>query len=406
MSARGSMRLAWALLALAGALVATSFVFAALNGFERAYNWGTAAGSPFIISVPCLTFAVVGALIASRRRDNAVGWICLGIGVMMAVTFIAGQYALYALETSAGALPGGSLAAWVGQWDWIVFVSLLSIYLVLLFPNGHLASPRWRIIAWLGAAAILTTAAFESFHPGHLPSYEVENPLEVHGADGLLAVLDPVGYTLLIVALVGAVASMVFRFRRTAPGVERQQLKWFAFAAAVIVVSFSPIMTLSDTAFASDAGRIAQDVVTLFWTGLPLAVAVAILRHRLYDIDVVINRTLVYGSLTATLAATYLGSVLLLQLALNTITSGSSLAVAGSTLAVAGLFRPARARIQEAVDRRFYRRKYDAARTLEGFGARLRDEVALDSLSAELRGVVAETMQPAHMSLWLRGAAR
>jgi hypothetical protein len=196
---------------------------------------------------------------------------------------------------------------------------------------------------------------------------------------------------------------MVHRLRRSS-GQEHQQLKWIALAASV-----AGILVVADAAsfFLSVDGISQLRIVALglAFVGFPVAAGVAILRYRLYDIDVVINRTIVYGALTATLAATYLGSVLLLQLALGGLTSDSSLAVAGSTLAVAAIFRPARTRIQEVVDRRFYRLRYDAARTLESFGSRLRDEVALDSLSSELCIVVAETMQPAHVSVWLRTRA-
>jgi len=161
--------LAWTLFALSVALFAASLVLAALNGFDRAYDWGTAAGSPILFGAPCLAFAVVGALIASRRRDNAVGWVCLAAGLVMTVTVTVGQYAQYALETDPGALPAGAIAAWIGRWDWIVFVSLLGIYLPLLFPAGRLPSPRWRVVVWVGVAAVLATASYESFRPGPLP---------------------------------------------------------------------------------------------------------------------------------------------------------------------------------------------------------------------------------------------
>ncbi len=206
MSGRRSKQLAWALLALSVALLAASLVLAALSGFDRAYDWGTSTGSPFFIGAPCTAFAVVGALIASQREDNAMGWVCLAVGLLMTATVTAGQYALYTLETNPGALPAGELSAWVGQWDWIVFVSLIGIYLPLLFPDGRLPSPRWRVVAWLGVAAILATAAYESLHPGLLPNYAVENPAAVTGVDGLLAVLETVGYLLLIGCLLASAA--------------------------------------------------------------------------------------------------------------------------------------------------------------------------------------------------------
>ncbi len=210
-------------------------------------------------------------------------------------------------------------------------------------------------------------------------------------------VVDLVGGPFLLTT-VAAVVALILRFRRSS-GMEREQLKWLVYTAAVLV-ALTPLMVLTGDAEVEVAGVLVSDFLYGVVIGaIPLAVGAAILRHRLYDIDVVIRRTVVYAGLTITLAAAYLGCVLLLQLLLS---PESDLAIAGSTLAVATLVRPARRRIQAIVDRRFYRSRYDATRTLETFGARLRDEVALDSLSAELRGVVTDTMQPAHVSLWLR----
>jgi hypothetical protein len=235
----------------------------------------------------------------------------------------------------------------------------------------------------------------QGLHPGPIPDYpQIRNPYGVESS--VLDGLEALTLLALLIGILGSALSLIVRFRR-ARGEQRVQMKWLAFAGAVAAVTV-PLGTV-----ASDVvGEIAYVPIMLSVLGLPAATGVAILRHRLYDIDVVINRTLVYGALTATLALTYLGSVLLLQLALSGITEGSGLAVAASTLAVAALFRPARARIQDGVDRRFYRRKYDAQRTLEGFSARLRDQVDLAALSSDLSGVVRETLQPAHVTLWLR----
>ena len=401
----GATRLAWALFAAAiGSLIA-ALILAALNGFENSWGWGTDAGI-FFACAPGVAFPLVGALIASRHPRNAVGWICLGIGLSLGVTTAATEYARFAIETDPGALGAGELVASLANWDWLLWVGPLLIHFVLLFPGGRPPSARWRVVAWLGAGGIALAAFSEGLTPGFLDEYPtLRNPLGVEGAESALDAVGSLAYLVFLPCVIASGASMVVRLRR-ARGVERQQLKWFAFAAAVLATLFVPVCVLTILAPAYDQTAqgtlILQDLMTLVFTAPALAAGIAILRYRLYDIDVVINRTLVYGALTATLAGAYLASVLLLQLALSGLTEGSGLAVAASTLAVAALFRPARARIQAAVDRRFFRRKYDAGRTLECFGGRLRDEVDLNALAEELRGVVAETMQPAHVSLWLR----
>jgi hypothetical protein len=275
-------------------------------------------------------------------------------------------------------------------------------------------------VLWLGVAALVLSVLGSAFDPGRLDvdsAVPVDNPFGIGGPmAGVWPVLSRAGDVLAGIAFVLAAASLVVRFRRSR-GVERQQLKWFAYVGLLAATGLAVAMAqvLFGVQPGEDAGGGWLEVLgAVGWftalaaivIGIPLATGMAILRHRLYDIDVVINRTLVYGALTATLAGAYLGSVLLLQLALGPLTEDNGLAIAGSTLGVAALFRPARASIQELVDRRFYRRKYDAAHTIERFGAHVRDEVELDALSSELRAVVAETMQPAHLSLWLREAAR
>jgi len=346
-------------------------------------------------------WAGVGTLVALRQPDNAVGWILLATGI----AFAAGEVGeSYAAEPSN---PGRVGVAWLSGFTTNVWFSLAVVFLPLLFPHGRLPSPRWRPVLWLGALELALGAASAAFTPGELElrqSAGIENPLGVAG--GLPEAAGVLSVVLGVVVVVLAAASVVVRLRR-ARGAERQQLKWFAYvgvlAAACLFVAVTVGTSLGDDA--SD-GLTAVAVVAwlsglaLLGLGLPAATAIAILRYRLYDVDVVIRRTLVYGALTATLGATYLGLVLLLGVTLGT----SNLAIAASTLAVAALFRPARARIQGAVDQRFYRRRYDASRTLEAFGARLRDELDLEALAADVRGVVRDTVQPAHVSLWLRRA--
>jgi len=335
----------------------------------------------------------VGGLLASKRGTNPIGWLFLGFGCVAAVAIAATAYAYRALSEGSS-LPGGDVAAAVGVHVWHPGFGLF-VFAFLLFPNGRLLSPRWR---WMAAVVVFTygglllSGPFDSAFvkedgiPGAEPLFG-GTVAEIGTA--VFGVLLPLNLLLLVVSA----GSLILRLKRST-GDERQQVKWFVYTVAFVMLFFPvSVLVIGDGGFG-----------VLLFPLIPVSAAVAVLKYRLYDIDVVINRTLVYGALTATLAAAYLAIVLLLELVLEGVTQG--LAVAVSTLAVAGLFRPARGRIQAAVDRRFYRRKYDAQRILERFGITLRDEVALDSLSTELRGVVAETMQPAHVSLWLRETPR
>jgi hypothetical protein len=268
-------------------------------------------------------------------------------------------------------------------------------FLVLLFPNGRPASRRWWWAAWLAVAGTSLKTVSEMFLPGALAeASNVTNPFGVESAGSLLEPLGSIGYVLLQLGILATAFSMFLRFRR-ARGEERQQLKWFASAAVVLALVF-----LLSIVFPSG---VLEDLVTLLFAGLPVAAGIAILRHHLYDIDVLINRALVYGTLTAALALVYAVSVVALQQGFLSLTGQTSqLAVVASTLAIAALFGPLRRRIQEAVDRRFYRTKYDAARTLEAYSARLRDDADLDSLANDLIGAVHETVRPEHASRGLR----
>jgi hypothetical protein len=343
-----------------------------------------------------LTFAFsgTGALIVSAHHRNTIGWVFLALGVSGAGWELAEGWGHYATDED---LPGGPAGEWVILWSWIVDFAVLTV-VFFLFPDGRMPSRRWRPWLWVLAAGTALALPGQALSPDLGSEFSSgTNPLAVEALPTDLML--NAGLTLLLVTLGAAVVSLVVRFHRGGY-VERQQLKWIATAATLMLtVGVVAIFLWYDTVLVRIAFALAL-------VSLPVAVGVAILRHRLYDIDVVIRRTVVYGAVTATLAAAYLGSVLLLQLALSPLTEDSGLAIAGSTLAVAALFRPARARIQSAVDRHFYRSRYDAARTLEGFGTRLRNEVDLDALGGELRAVVAETMQPAHVSLWLREAER
>jgi hypothetical protein len=390
LSSRGAARLAWMLCGLATAatvLAAVLDIMIAGASHEVPADLEVGTGD-LVWPLVVLGFAFVGALIASRHPGNAVGWIFGAGAVAFSFSGLAEAYAVYTLFADPGGLlGGGETSAWLSVWVWVLGgVPLITLF-PLLFPNGRLLSARWRPVIWAALAALVSLSVGIAFAPGtfdDLPG--VENRYGVGGVAGdLFSAMQQLGWLLLILSLIASATSLVLRFRRSR-GVERLQIKWVAAAGVVLVACFL-------------LWEVWEGLAPLGIFTMVLAAGIAILRHRLYDIDVVINRTLVYGALTATLAATYVGLVLLLQLLLS---PGSDLAIAGSTLAVAALFRPASVRIQAVVDRRFYRRKYDAQRTLEGFAGHLRDEVELDSLSAALRTVVAETMEPAHVSLWLR----
>ena len=349
-----------------------------------------------------LAFGTVGALIANRHPDNRVGWLFSYIGLAVAVGDLGYQYADQALFGSAKGLPGGEFAAWSQNLTIPPCFGLIALAL-MLFPNGRLPSPRWRLAALIA----LTGSSFEilgyAMRPGRLddPFTSVTNPLGVAGGYSLFESISGVGWPLMGLSCILAAAAMRARLRR-ADGLERQQLKWVAFAGAIAGLMIAIDIVSFFWVPVTELNALRVVVLGIAFSVIPVAAGIAILRYRLYDIDVVINRALVYGVLTATLAGVYLGSVLLLQLLLSSLTSGSGLAVAASTLATAALVGPARTRIQATVDHRFYRRKYDAARTLETFGARLRDEIDLGALQIDLRAAVTETMQPAHLTLWLR----
>jgi hypothetical protein len=305
-----------------------------------------------------------------------------------------GEYAYYGLVLDSE-VPGAAVGAWFEQWLWLPSVGLILTFGLLLFPNGRLPSRRWRWVAWVtGSLIALVTIGgmLEERLEGH--GYSVDNPIGIPGLGDVEETFDPVLTGFLVCVLLCAL-SIVIRFRRSR-GDERQQLKLVTFGTCFMVV----MIVASDLldAFVGDGFGWLFPVTLLVFLA---SIAAAMLKYRLYDIDLVINRTLVYGALTALLAATYLGLVVVLQ-GLIPAAGESDLTIAGSTLAVAALFRPLRSRVQGFIDRRFYRRRYDAQRTLEQFTARLRDEIDLEALNRELVAVVSDTMQPAHASLWLR----
>jgi hypothetical protein len=395
-------RLAWGIWGAGIAFSAVAIVLGIVDAGDPVRETGDLV---FLIgfAVVALAMGTVGALVAARQPRNAVGWVLDAGAAVLALSGLAEEWAMRTLFIAPGSLPGGEIMAWVSQWCFLPAVVQVPSLLLVLFPDGRPPSRGWRPAVWLAVSATATLALGTALAPAYIGYEEfkgVPGPFGVDQVRGLGQVLWVVGLAGTAVAIPIAAAAMIFRLRRSR-GVERQQVKWVATAAGIFAVAV--LITMAGVA----AGHV--DVAALMivtFPLIPIAAGVAILRHRIYDIDLVINRALVYGALTALLAGTYIGLALLMSLALEPLTGGSDLAIALSTLAVAALVRPARRRIQAAVDRRFYRRKYDAERTLERFATRLRAQTDLDALRAEVTGVVRDTMQPAHVSLWLREPSR
>ena len=343
--------------------------------------------------VNAIGFSMIGAIVAIRRPRNLIGRFLLANGVFWALTELEFEYAVYAIAGRPSPLPGGMLAAWLCSWQWTINVGLYPV-LFVIFPDGRISSRARRAV--VGASAIVTALlAFEfAVRPGPLQlTAFVDNPF----TSAPQSMIDATNFAALAITfptVLVAAGMLIQRFRRSV-GIERQQLKWLA-VAAIPVVTIGPLSAIVP-------GKPIQVLGSVVQLAMPAAIAIAILRYRLYDVDVLINRSLVYGGLTAVLAATYFAIVVLLQTALRPLVGGSELAVAVSTLVTLALVQPLRRRIQALVDRRFYRSRYDAARTLDAFSVRLRDEVDLDAVRGELVDAVHHTVQPVHASVWLRG---
>ncbi len=355
--------------------------------------------APFLLSFTA--FMSVGALIIARRPGNSMGLIFSAGGLLAATGLLAQEYAEYSYVTKAGQMPGRVLAVWYTSWYWYPLLGLMLVFTLLYFPTGRLFSRGWRILAAVAWGALIAMTILAMLAPTLQVQDEdkvISNPIGIRALGSVEESLaGKVLFVVFLCSLGAAFLSLVIRFRRS-EGAERQQLKWFTYAGTLaMLLPFDFVFPLP--------GLTSDFIFALVLTFLPVATGIAILKHRLYDIDVIINRTLVYGGLTAILALVYIAGVVVLGGALRSVTgqSNNSLAVAASTLGVAALFRPARSRIQSFIDRRFYRSRYDAAVTLETFSTQLRDGVELDLLAADLLSVVRETMQPAHASLWLIG---
>jgi hypothetical protein len=395
MSIRAATRLAWSLWGLSLTLTVVALMLLALIRSQpntHIFDW-------WVSTTLAVIDVTMGAIVVSRRPENPVGWLLLLGGLAICINHFSAQYAIYALLAQPGSLPAGIAMAWISSWLLPIYSGLQVIYL-LLFPTGRLPGSRWRWVAWLSVAYISVGVILSAFSSGaNLGSLgPIRNPL---GIEGFTDVYTAILYTLAPLLYVAATLSVFMRLRR-AVGVERQQIKWFAYSAALFAIG----VVLIVVPLAIDTPNWYEGAATAIFAAIspaiPISIGIAILRYRLYEIDLLINRTLVYGLLTTSLALVYIGSVVSLQSVLSVLTGQeSTLAVVASTLVIAALFNPLRHRIQSLVDKRFYRSKYDARKTLEAFGARLRNETDLDALGNDLVGVARSTVQPEYVSLWL-----
>jgi hypothetical protein len=410
---RAAFWLAWALAGISVAIFAAGFVFAYLTlGVADPVKQISSVGiGSLLVFLPFLAFPVVGALIASKRPGNPIGWICLIAGLFWMFVAVGDPMTAYSLART-GSAPGPVMLDALTLWSWAFPLGLLGTYMVMLFPDGRLPSRRWRPLAWLSGAAILLVSVALTVEPGPLPNRGgVRNPLGIEYS--WIPAVETACILLLAVCILASAVSLVWRYRHSDTET-REQIKWLAFAASFVGVTYLSVL-VSGIFFAPESLSTENNtpiwisllfnLILISFAGIPTAIGFAVLKYRLYDIDIIINRALVYGPLTLTLALVYFGGVVGTQAAFRTLTGQEQqpqLAVVVSTLAIAALFTPLRRRIQSFIDRRFYRKKYDAAKTLESFSHRLREEVDLENLAGELVAVVEQTIQPAHVSLWLR----
>ncbi len=386
------------LLIIAWGAASVAYVSAAINTFvlpAPAQNGGAYFIGIFILLT--VDLGTMGALVASRRPRHPIGWLLLLAGVLFSISVVGSGYAAESERLSNGTWPLTVLAAWLSSWTFVPALGVVAIFVPLLFPTGHLPTPRWRPMVPIGAAGLLGGLAPAAFSPGPLSEVtSVTNPVGIPGAGPILELINTLSGILAPAVFVAVIVSLVLRYRHGSQ-TERDQIKWFLYPAGIAAIGLG--IGLPDAGLVSDAGW------TIGLTGmalLPVAIGIAILRHRLFDIDLLIKRTLVYGALTLMLGATYVASVLVLQELLAPLVADNGLAIAASTLGVVALFQPLRRRIQGSVDRRFYRSRYDAARVINSFGARLRDQVELDRLTEALHDSVTDALQPASAWVWMR----
>jgi hypothetical protein len=417
-SGRGERRrtaaswLAWSLATLSVMMFVAAIALHVLaRSVDSPGEWSTLGAVGRVLSfLPFLAFPLVGALVASRRPRNWVGWILLADGLLWTFGSVLDSYHVYGLaRPDSVSFPVAVYA--LSQWLWVPAVGLFTVYLILLFPDGRLPSRRWRPLAWFSGAVMTLISAGIVLNPGPLEGFEgMRNPFGLEQYPWIIEAF-PVVLPLLPLCILASASSLVLRYRR-AGGEVREQIKWIAFAALFVGVQFmidiGASVLLVPTTASREPGWLAflDQVGFISFASVPIAVGIAVLKYRLYEIDVIINRALVYGPLSAMLALIYVGGVVGMQAVFRALTGQeSTLAVVASTLAIAALFNPLRRRVQSFVDRRFYRNRYDARKTLEAFSVKLREETDLEALNSDLVGVVRETMQPAHVSLWLYQAS-
>jgi hypothetical protein len=400
MSRRAAAWVAWSMCALSLALTASSLMLLVLN-----MSHPDVPIHPYwtVDTLLAIGFAPVGAVIVPRiSSKNPIGWLFCGIGLLWAVMHFSAQYAIYTLLAVPGSLPASQAAAWMMCWVWVPACGLI-VFLLLLFPDGRLPNRRWRWFAWFSLLLTVVGVISQALAPGSVYYLRgIHNPLGVEGLPNVGEQVQTVMFTLIFVSA----GSLFVRWLR-ASGVERQQLKWFTYSSTLAISGVILTFTISDAIGVLWLEWVGYVVLVVGFIGIPISMGIAILRYRLYNIDFLINRTIVYGLLTAILVALYFCGIVVLQRFFVLLTGQqSTLAVVASTLLIAALFTPLRRRIQSLIDRRFYRRKYDAAKTLEAFSAQLRNETNLEALSDDLVEVVRETMQPDHVSLWLGPSRR
>jgi hypothetical protein len=396
MKQRTAAGLAWGSFAigLAITVAALMLLFLSLSARSSSSEYGFRGfGAIFVLS-----FGGVGAVVASRRPSNPLGWLFCWMGLANAVQLLGQQYEVYGIVAHPGSLPGAIYGAWLLSWLWLPGTVGVLPLLLLFFPDGRLQSTRWRALVWVVLLALPLASANAAFRPGPLENSGLTNPLGLHGAPGRIVASFAIAIIALQVAILPAVAAFVLRVRR-ATGAERQQLKWLAAAAMFSGLSFVLYFATHSVA---PIVKFTEALTIVAIATIPVAIGIAVLRYRLYDIDRIISRTVSYAVVTGLLVGAYAGLVIVFDQATRPITGRSDIAVAASTLIVVALFLPLRRRVRDAVDRRFNRRRYDAANTIEAFTARLRDEVDIDTLTEELREIVSRTMQPGLVSVWLR----